>query len=86
MVRVKHFLSVFAKNGQSNLVLVLVLVIESKGPCCSRVKAGPSLFDIVPAFALSNRRRILITKINCLQHNTNMLIRAKYRLCYADEA
>ena len=32
MVRVKHFLSIFAKNEQSNLVLVLVLVLESKGP------------------------------------------------------
>ena len=32
MVRVKNFLSIFAKNGQSNLVLVLVLVLESKGP------------------------------------------------------
>ena len=30
MVRVKKFGSIFAKNGQSNLVLVLVL--ESKGP------------------------------------------------------
>ena len=29
---VKHFLSIFAKNEQSNLVLVLVLVLESKGP------------------------------------------------------
>ena len=29
MVRVKNFLSIFAKNGQSNLVLVLVLVLES---------------------------------------------------------
>ena len=28
----KNFLSSFAKNGQSNLVLVLVLVLESKGP------------------------------------------------------
>ena len=26
------FLSILAKNGQSNLVLVLVLVLESKGP------------------------------------------------------
>ena len=32
MVRVENFLSIFAKNGQSNLVLVLVLVLESKGP------------------------------------------------------
>ena len=32
MVRVKHFLSIFAKNEQSNLVLVLVLVLESEGP------------------------------------------------------
>ena len=38
MVRVKNFLSIFAKNGQTNLVLVLVLVfvlvlvLESKGP------------------------------------------------------
>ena len=32
MVRVKNFLSIFAKNGHSNLVLVLVLVLESKGP------------------------------------------------------
>ena len=34
MVRVKNFLNIFAKNGQSNLVLVLVLVLvlESKGP------------------------------------------------------
>ena len=32
MVRVKNFLSIFAKNGQSNLVLVLVLVLESEGP------------------------------------------------------
>ena len=32
MVRVKNVLSILAKNGQSNLVLVLVLVLESKGP------------------------------------------------------
>ena len=25
-------MSIFGKNGQSNLVLVLVLVVESKGP------------------------------------------------------
>ena len=29
---VKNFLSIFARNGQSNLVLVLVLVLESKVP------------------------------------------------------
>ena len=39
MVRVKHFLSTFAKNGQSNLVLVLVLVLESKGPYCAGCEA-----------------------------------------------
>ena len=32
MVRVENFLNIFAKNGQSNLVLILVLVLESKGP------------------------------------------------------
>ena len=32
MVQVKNFLSIFAKNGQPNLVLILVLVLESKGP------------------------------------------------------
>ena len=32
MVRVKNVLIIFAKNGQSNLVLVLVLVLESNGP------------------------------------------------------
>ena len=40
MVRVKNHLSIFAKNGQSSLVLVLVLVLESKGPSyghCARV-------------------------------------------------
>ena len=29
----------------------------------SRAKACPSLFDVVPAFARSNRQRILINKI-----------------------
>ena len=28
----KIFLSIFTKNGQSNLILVIVLVLESKGP------------------------------------------------------
>ena len=32
IVRVINFLSIFAKNGKSNLVLVLVLVLQSKGP------------------------------------------------------
>ena len=32
MVRVINFLSIFPKNGQSNLVVVLVLVLQSKGP------------------------------------------------------
>ena len=45
MVRVKNFLSIFAKNGQSNLllVLVLVLVLESKGPYCATLPTN--VFD-----------------------------------------
>ena len=32
MVQVINFLSILAKNGQSIFALVLVLVLESKGP------------------------------------------------------
>ena len=38
MARVKNFLSIFAKDGRSNLVLVLVLVLESKGPYCKDLR------------------------------------------------
>ena len=43
MVRVKNFLSIFAKNGQLNLVLVLVLVLESKGPYYYITQSRPSI-------------------------------------------
>ena len=43
MIRVKNFLSIFAKNGQSNLVLVLVLVLESKGPYYYITQSTPSI-------------------------------------------
>ena len=36
MVQVKNFLNIFAKNGQSYFALVLVLVLESKGPYFER--------------------------------------------------
>ena len=39
MVRVKNFLSIFAKNGQSNLVLIL----ESKGPYYVSIMTLPVL-------------------------------------------
>ena len=35
-----NFLSIFAKNGQSKLVPVLVFVLESKGPCYSTLSWG----------------------------------------------
>ena len=40
MVRVENFLRIFAKNGQLNFVLVLALVLESKGPYCSTYTAN----------------------------------------------
>ena len=43
MVRVKNFLSILAKNGQSNLVLILVLVLESKGPYYYITQSRPSI-------------------------------------------
>ena len=38
IVGVANFLSIFAKNGQSNLIHVLILVLESKGPYCHYTK------------------------------------------------
>ena len=54
MVRVKNFLSIFAKNGQSNLVLVFVLVLESKGP-----------YSVHPGFILSRARAIACCSGSC---------------------
>ena len=40
VVRVINVLSIFAKNGQSNLIVVLVLVLKSRCPCwpCNAVR------------------------------------------------
>ena len=44
MVQVMNFLGI-AKNGQSNLVLVLVLVLESIGPLDSRTRTTSTRFS-----------------------------------------
>ena len=50
MVRVKNFLSIFAKKAQSNLVLVLVLVQESKGPYYVKQQAASALLKKMVLF------------------------------------
>ena len=65
MVRVKNVLSIFAKNGQSNLVLVL----ESKGPYLLRALGPVQTLNFTCAESNENKKNLLFSLI-CIRFGT----------------
>ena len=56
-----NFLRSFAKNGQSNLVLVLVLVLECKGPYYNKAAYSRRVRGIVSGFLLIETKAIVLS-------------------------